>query len=170
MKKSLFSVIQPSEVRHDDLIPNLPEAINQATRLELLNILAIMEYPRTAEAIQQFLSEKNWGISGLAAELLLTEGDEKAVDIVTRLLSNPSPKIQLQAALLLALWNQDPRSYEILQERYATADFNTKMQILEAMGRLGEKSTLPFLLQRLYEPSQTLRVVAAVAILLYIYH
>lgn len=167
---ALFQVILPSTVRHDDLIPNLPEAVNQSTRLELLNILAIMEYPKTAEALQQFLSERNWGISGLAAELLLTEGDENATTIVTKLLDHPTPKVQLQAALLLAFWNQDPLSVKVLIERYTTADFSTKMQILEAMGRLGDKSTLPFLNDRLYEPSQTLRVVAAVAILLHIFH
>lgn len=166
---ALFQVILPSTVRHDDLIPNLPEAVNQSTRLELLNMLAIMEYPKTADALQQFLSERNWGISGLAAELLLTEGDENAVRIVTALLEHPTPKVQLQAALLLALWNQDPKSIKVLQERYTTADFNTKMQILEALGRLGDKSTLPFLNERLYEPSQTLRVVAACAILLHIF-
>lgn len=169
-EESLFKVIQPSTVRHDDLIPNLPEAVNQSTRLEILNILAMMEYPKTAEALQQFLSERNWGISGLAAELLLAEGDENATAIVTKLLEHPSPKIQLQAALLLAFWNQDPLSVKVLQERYITSDFNTKMQILEALGRLGEKKTLPFLNDKLYEPSQTLRVVAAVAILLHIYN
>lgn len=168
--ETLFSVVQPSTVRHDELIPNLPEAVNQSTRLELLNILAIMEYPKTSEAIQQFLAERNWGISGLAAELLLAEGDESAIDSVAPLLEHPSPKIQLQAALLLAFWNQDPTSIKVLQERYHPADFNTKMQILEALGRLGEERTLPFLNERLYEPSQTLRVVAAVAILLYLYN
>jgi HEAT repeat protein len=101
--------------------------------------------------------------------LLLTEGDENAVRIVTALLEHPTPKVQLQAALLLALWNQDPKSIKVLQERYTTSDFNTKMQILEALGRLGDKSTLPFLNERLYEPSQTLRVVAACAILLHIF-
>lgn len=169
-EETLFKVVQPSTVRHDELIPNLPEAINQSTRLDFLNILAMMEYPKTADALKQFLSERNWGISGLAAELLLTEGDESAIEIVTALLNNPSAKIQLQAALLLAFWNQDPLSVKVLQERYPSSDFNTKMQILEALGRLGEKKTLPFLNDRLYEPSQTLRVVAAVALLLHIYH
>ncbi len=167
---SLFKVFLPSTVRHDDLIPNLPEAVNQMTRLEILNLLAIMEYPKTTEALQHFLMERNWGISGLAAELLLNEGDEAASELVTALLQDPNPKVQLQAALLLAFWNQDPLSLKVLQERYNGADFSTKLQILEALGRLGDKETLPFLNERLYEPSQSLRVVAAVALLLHIYH
>lgn len=169
-ESSLFQVFLPSTVRHDELIPNMPEAVNQMTRLEILNLLAIMEYPKSIQALQQFLSERNWGISGLAAELLLTEGDEASSEQVIALLQDPSSKVQLQAALLLAFWNQDPLTLKILQERYAGADFNTKLQILEALGRLGDKETLPFLTARLYEPSQTIRVVAAVALLLHIYH
>lgn len=165
-----FRILAPSKVKHDDAIPNKPEAVNQLTRLEVLEVLSIVQYPQAQQAIKIFLQESNWGISGLASVLLLTEGDENAVDLVQALLKDSDPKVSVQAALILALWGKGEDSVQLLQEAYATADRELKGQILEGVGRVGSAASLQFLVERLQEPYQTLRIIAAAALLECLYH
>jgi HEAT repeat protein len=160
-----FKVLLKSKVKHDDSLPNLPESINQITRLEILNILFIMKYPQAQGALKVFLQQKTNGITGLASALLLTEGDEEAIKIVESLLSDPDKKIKIQAALVLAIWGKGEEAITILEQAYEDADRNTKERILEGLGRIGAPSTIPFLVEKLQEPYQTLRIIAAAALL-----
>src|SRR5262249_35795916 len=68
-ENQLFPHIAPSNVKHTELIPNNPEVVNQLTRLEVLNLLSIMNTPNAEQAIHHYLEEKSSGISGLAAAL-----------------------------------------------------------------------------------------------------
>ncbi len=165
-----FRILAPSKVKHDDAIPNYPEAVNQLTRLEILEILSILHYSHAQEAIRRFLKESNWGISGLASALLLTEGDESAIDLVKALLKENDQKVKIQAALILALWGKGEDVICVLQEAYPTADRDLKGQILEGIGRVGSQVSLSFLTERLQEPHQTLRIIAAAALLECLYH
>lgn len=165
-----FRVLAPSKEKHDEAIPNYPEAVNQLTRLEVLQILSIVQYPRAQQAVKNFLAESHWGISGIASALLLTEGDEDAVDLVHTLLQDNNPKVKVQAALILALWGKGDDVIQFLQEAYLTADRELKGQILEGIGRVGSENSLKFLAERLQEPSQTLRIIAAAALLECLYH
>lgn len=165
-----FRVLTPNKEMHDDSIPNYPEAVNQLTRLEILQMMALVKYPLAQQAVKNFLKESNWGISGLASALLLTEGDDEAVDLVHSLLKDNDPKIKVQAALILALWGKGEDVVQLLQESYATADRELKGQILEGIGRVGSKSSLGFLAERLQEPYQTLRIISAAALLECLYH
>ncbi len=165
-----FRMLAPSKLKHDDAIPNYPEAVNQLTRLEVLEVLAVAHYPQAQQAIKKFLQESNWGITGLAAALLLTEGDEEAVDLVKGLLTDPDHKVKVQAALILALWGRGEDTVVLLQEAYSGADRELKGQILEGIGRVGSPSSLPFLAERLQEPFQSLRIIAAAALLECLYH
>lgn len=165
-----FQTLKPSTVKYEDAFDGSPEEINQITRLEILNRLAFMKYPKTQEAIRQFLKEKRWGVSGLAATILLTEGDEAAVDIVEELLNDPDPQMKVQAALILAAWGQDKGALATLQEGYPNADRELKEKILEGLCHLGEPSSIPFLLDKLQEPYQSLRIIAASALLRCLYH
>lgn len=168
--EGLFRILGPSKVKHDDTIPNQPEAVNQLTRLEVLEILSILQYQQAQQAIKLFLQESNWGISGLASVLLLTEGDENAIDLVKAMLNDSDPKVSTQAALILALWGKGEESVQLLQDAYASADRELKAQLLEGIGRVGSRSSLKFLAERLDEPYQTLRIVAAAALLECLYH
>lgn len=165
-----FSAVGPCDVSHRPDIPNYPEAVNQTTRLEILNELAMLHHPGAEKAIQSFLNERPWGVSGAASALLLTEGGDEALDLIRNLLKDPSDKIRLQAALILGLWGSDPEALTTLQTLYPTVNRQQKEQILEALGRIGELSSLPFLVDRLEEQYQILRMVGAVAILLSLYH
>jgi HEAT repeat protein len=160
-----FKVLQKSKIKHDDSIPNLPESVNQITRLDVLNILSIMKYPDTQNALKTFLQHSSNDVSGMASALLLKEGDEEAIKIVEDLLHEQNKKIKIQAALVLAMWGGGEEVVNTLEKAYADSDRGTKERILEGLGRVGESSSIKFLVAKLNEPSQTLRIIAASALL-----
>ena len=161
----LFKVLAPSQVRYVDHIPNYPEAIDQMTRLSLFSILAVLEDPRSLDALKTFLQKRTWGISGVAAATLLQEGDDSALDVVKQLLEDSDPNVQLQACLVLAMMGRDESVLSALQGAYAGSDHERKLQILEALGRLGSVSSFSFLIGVFREPFPILRVAAAAALI-----
>ncbi len=161
----LFRYIAPSVERHREGIPNYPEAINQLVRLEVLNVLAMMNSPDALLAVRRFLQERNWGISGVAAAVLLSEGNDEAVDLVAGLLEDPEPKVRMQAALVLGMLGRDARALEVLHDSYDPGDRAMKERVLEAVGRIGQMESVPFLVEKLTEPHQTLRLFAAASLL-----
>ncbi|MFV0340139.1 MAG: HEAT repeat domain-containing protein [Parachlamydiaceae bacterium] len=151
-------------------LPNMKEAVNQIARLEMINLLAIEQDPSALSAMEGFLTERSWGIAGAAASLLLTEGQSEAVDLVKGLLAHANGKIRLQAALVLAMWGNESAALKTLEELYPSASREQKEQILEALGKIGDSQSLPFLIERLNEPHQVLRMIASAAILQTLYH
>lgn len=160
-EEGIFRTLQKSTVRHNPIIPNFPELLNQKVRLELLNLLAIMEYPSAEEAIRTFLAKRQWGLTGLAAETLLGEGDETAIEHVRALLNDEDPEIRAEAALVLATWGRDPSALPHLLEVYPKGDRQLQIKILESLGRIGNRDVIPFLIERLKDPSLMLRMIAA---------
>ena len=156
-----FCVLAPSKLKHQQLIPQYPEAINLTVRLKILDVLAVMRYGRAQQAIKSFLKERSENISSVAAALLLTEGDEEAIEIVKELLKDPNPKIRIQAALILSMWSHEDSSLEILEKAYANASREQKERILEGLGHIGSIKSIPFLIEKLKEPYQILRLIAA---------
>lgn len=168
--QGLFQVLQKSDLKHNALIPNFPEVASQAVHLELLNLLAIVEDPMALTTIKDYLLKKQWQITGIAAEMLLGEGDESVIELIRQLLDNPSQEVRLEAALTLAMWGKDASAAKTLMELYPTSDRMKKIKILEAIGRIGDKAALPFLAKELHNSSQMLRIVAAACILMTINH
>lgn len=160
-REGIFPALQRSDLSHRPGITNYPEVVNQTVRLEMLNLLAILDYPGAHDAIHKFLKERRYGVTGLAAETLLGEGDESAILHVREILDDDDKEIRLDAALVLATWGRDPSAIPILLEVYPKADRMLKIKILESLGRIGDRSTLPFLIERLKEPSQNIRIIAA---------
>ena len=169
-EQGIFRFVAPSKEQHRDGIPNYPEAVNQLVRLELLNALAVLESPRALPAIRCFLKERNWGISGLAAAVLLAEGTEDAPELVASLLDDPEPKVRTQAALVLGQLAREERAIHVLESAYLDGDRRTKEKVLETLGNIGSMKSAPFLIDRLSEPHQTLRILAAGALLQCLYH
>ncbi|HEY4832509.1 MAG TPA: HEAT repeat domain-containing protein, partial [Waddliaceae bacterium] len=169
-EKGIFRVLARSNVKHSELIPNNPEVVNQLTRLDILNLLSIMDTPHVQEAILSFLQEKSWGVSGIASALLLTEGDELALRHVEELLNHSNHKIRTQASLILALWGKGEAAVQVLQEAYSQADHELRQQILESLGSVGSQYSVPFLTDRLNDFHQTTRIIAASALLQCLYH
>jgi HEAT repeat protein len=166
-----FKILTTSTLKFDEgAVPNYPDVINQNTRLEILNILAIMKYPKALDAAKSFLRGRSWGISGQASALLLTEGDESALEIVEHLMNDCDQQIKVQAAFVLSLWGKGESAISILENSYKEADRELKERILEAIGNIGSRSSIPFLVDKMREPSQMLRIIAASALLNCLYH
>ena len=161
----LFQVLAPSQVRHVDQIPNYPEAIDQMTRLNLVSMMALVEDSRAQEALKSFLQKKNWGITGVAAAMLLQEGDAGSLDVVRNLLQDPDPQVRIQACLVLSMLGHEESVVLDLQKAYGPSDRERKLHILEALGRIGSAESISFLVGVLDEPFQILRVAAAAGII-----
>lgn len=166
----LFKSLAPSQVRHIDQVPRYPHVVDQHVKLDLLSVLSIVGHPKALDVVKEFLQDHSWGITGSAASTLLEEGDEHSLAVVRKLLEDPDEKIRIQAALILAMIGSDVAAVKTLQEAYPTVDRDMKMYIIEALGHIGDPSSIPFLLAILEEPFQVLRVVAASALIQCIYH
>lgn len=164
-RNPLFAVLSPSQVRHNDQIPNYPEAIDQMTRLEVVSSLAVLEDPRALGALKAFLQRKSWGVTGVAAATLLREGDERSLEIVRELLKDQDPNVRLQACLVLAMMGRDETVIKELESAYSGASHERKLHILEALGRIGHMDSLHFLTSTLREPFPVLRICAAAALI-----
>jgi len=165
-----FPHVTSSDVTHIDQIPNYPQLIDQKTRLDLLNLLCMMRYPKAQEAVKEYLQYRTWGITGAAMLVLLEGGDQEAVECVRKLLQDEAPDVRVQAAFILAMLGKDPQAIEVLQEGYFHVNRDIKLHILEAMGQVGDLETVPFLMDIFNEPFQLTRVVAASALIQCLYH
>jgi HEAT repeat protein len=160
-KEGIFRFVAPHHIKKQDS----SDVDNQTTRLEILNILAMIAPHKAQAAIHRFLLERTWGVTGVAAALLLMEGDSASIDIVQQLLEDENLKVRIQAALILSLWGREESAIAVLQDNYWTADTDLKVKILEGIGRIGAMSSVPFLIKALNEPSQFLRIIAAMALI-----
>lgn len=163
----LFQFITHNRMRKDRDSEGVvtSEMENQMLRIELLNLLTILNDTDALSTIRDYLLERSWGISATAAAALLIEGDEPAIGLVQDLLNDEQPKVRLQAALVLSLWGREETAIQALEEGYGTANHELKSRILEGLGRIGALRSIPFLIQTLNEPSQTLRVIAAMSLI-----
>jgi HEAT repeat protein len=166
----LFKSLAPSRVKHIESIPHYPAVVDQLVRLDLLSALSIVRYPKAQEAVKEFLQTRTWGVTGAAAATLLQEGDEEGLAAVRELLDDSDEKVRVQAAMILAMVGSDPSSVKVLQDAYPKVDREMKVHILEALAHIGDRSSIPFLLDILKEPFQVLRVVAASALIQCLYH
>ena len=166
----LFRSLAPSRVKHIEHIPHYPAVVDQLVRLDLLSVLSILRYPKAQAAVKEFLQMRTWGVTGAAAATLLQEGDEGGLVAVRELLGDPDEKIQIQAAMILAMVGSDPSAVKVLQGAYPLANREMKVHILEALAHIGDPSSIPFLVDILKEPFQVLRVVAASALIQCLYH
>ncbi len=170
MWDSHMKILAKSQLSHIDQIPNYPKVIDQMVRLDLLNILCIMQHPKAQEAVKGYVKNESWGITGAAVAVLLEEGDEGAMTVISGLLKDEDPHIRVQAAFILAMMGSDPEAVKVLQEAYPKMSREIKIQILEAIGHVGSLESVPFLIDILSEPFQLLRVIAASAMIQCLYH
>ncbi len=141
------------------------ETIDQRTRFELLNDLALLDPNRALKAARVFLKQKKGAFTAEVSALFLTEGDEAAQEVIEGLLTDEDPDVRLESALILAFWGKEAKILPLLEKAYEGANGPTKKRILQATGQLGMMDAVPFLVKSLFEPHQTLRLVAASAIL-----
>lgn len=166
----LFKCLAPSRVRHRDGVAQYPKVVDQLVRLELLSLLCITEHPKAEEAVRGFLKSQSWGVTGTAASILLGEGDDISIEISHHLLQDGDEKVRLQAAFILAMMGHGEEALPVLIEAYPKLERGLKLQILEVIAAVGEEDAIPFLLEQLKEPFQTLRVAAASTLIRCLYH
>lgn len=165
-----FIAVAPSEVRHNPNVARYPEMVDQSVRLGLYNRLAIMRHPKALEAIQAFLCRQHIGIPYMAARMLVSEGGEKAFSQVKKAMQDPSPKVRLQAAIVMALLAPTDEVLQVIEGVYPRVDHHLKMQIIDALGHFGKRKSLPFLVGRLNEPYSVLRIAASSSIIRLLNH
>jgi len=166
----MFQVLEPSRVNHIPNIPNYPLVVDQLSRLYLLNVLCLYDCKDIEILLRDFLSgQVGWALYGASA-LLLAEGQENAIEFVRKLLDVKDEFIRLQAALILAFYGKDPSVARILEKSYYAVDWEKRTYILEAIGAIGNRESIPFLLQIMREPFGLSRVIAASSLIQCLYH
>lgn len=166
----LFEVLTPSRICHIPQVPQYPTMVDHLTRLEILGMLIALKHPQAEGAVKSFLTQAVFGVTYAASNTLLEEGGEEAFDILRDLLKEEDQNIRIQAALVLALSGGETEAIEVLQNAYSHVDREMKINILGALGHIGDKTSIPFLLTLLEEPYQTLKVLAASALIQCVYH
>ncbi|MGL4348161.1 MAG: HEAT repeat domain-containing protein [Chlamydiales bacterium] len=165
-----FPMISPSNIAPTPLCYNLRSVMDGMTRLSLLNNLLITEPKVAVETARNYLHNHFWGLSANAAAMLMETGNTYCVDLVKNLLNDSNKKIRLQAALVLAFMHQDERAAKILEELYYTVRQEDRFYILEALGQLSTKQSIPFLMKLLAEPFTGIRIAAASILIQNLYH
>ncbi len=166
----IFQVLAPSKICHVPQVPQYPTMVDHLTRLEILGMLTALKHPKAEDAVKSFLTEHALGVTYAASNTLLEEGGEEAIEILRTLLHEEDENVRVQAALVLALSGGESEAVKVLQEAYFSVDREMKVNILGALGYIGDKSSIPFLIQQMEQPYQILKVVAASALIQCVYH
>ena len=166
----LFQVLAPSKICHVPQVPQYPTMVDHLTRLEILGMLTALKHPKAEDVVKSFLTEHALGVTYAASNTLLEEGGEEAIEILRTLLHEEDENVRVQAALVLAVSGGESEAVKVLQEAYFSVDHEMKVNILGALGYIGDRSSIPFLVQQLEQPYQILKVVAASALIQCVYH
>ena len=166
----MFTTLCPSRISHLVHVPQYPDLIDQSTRLDLLSILYLFGCEEATTLGKSLLKQQPWGIVTGASALLLQEGDEKAIDLITSLLKDTDKSIQLQAALALAFYGADPSMAKVLEKTYSQVNWEKRVQILRALGHIGNRESIPFFLEVMKEPFWLLKILSATGIIQCLYH
>ncbi len=169
-RNPLFRSLAPSTLWHTEELANYPYLMDQLIRLDLLSVLSQLRNPKALSAVKQFLQHQRSQVVGAAAYVLLEEGDDEALELVRQLLDERNEKVRFQAAITLALFGRDPKAIHVLQDLYPQLDHAEKLHVLEALAHIGDRSSIPFFIDQLGEPHQTLRVAAASALMQALYN
>ncbi|MCH9634028.1 MAG: hypothetical protein S4CHLAM7_07650 [Chlamydiae bacterium] len=136
----------------------------QMAQLEILNILAILEDPRAKEAMAVFLDNHHSDITTLSLRSVLKLEDKQAFELMRDFLTHQDKHKRVEAAIVLAMFKRDKEALTVLQETFVDVNRDLKQIILMAIGEIASKDSIPFLMDIVYEPSQSLRVNAAAAL------
>ncbi len=154
-----------SQVRHVLHLPNYPKHTDQKVQLDLLLLLASLEDQKALSRLRSFLMQKSHGLTSFAAWALLQEGGLQESSLIYKLLEDKDASIRVEAALILAIYHKDKSVLPILEKAYFEANHELKLEILGALGFIGAKTSLPFLLKALDESLPILRIATAAALI-----
>lgn len=160
-----------THITESRLVPNremsqTPKGVDLIVQMELIGAMALAGSNEALPFMRKLLKEQTWGSVWGSSMFLLTEGPKEAPEIIEELIDDPDPKVALQAALALSSFKKDKSALEALEKQYQAATRKQKELILEALGQIGSKESIPFLAETLNEPHQHLRLIAASSLLL----
>ena len=166
-----FTLIMPSQLRRGEMIPERDRDIHDLlVRMELLKQLICKNSEQALDAMKSFLKEKRFGKATLASFVLLQEGDEETAESVEKLLLDDDEELRFQAAILLGTLFSDQKALGVLKDHYEKTDLETRLKILEALGRIGDKESLSFLKKQQENSSLLVQMLASWAIISILNH
>lgn len=164
-----FSYISPSKVRHHPFIMAYPKVMDGMARIRLLEAMSTYDNTRVKNHLKNLLSQKEAVLTFYTIGLLLQEDLESLTEL-KELTKDPNPSIALAATLSIAFVGKDPNIAPKLAVIFEHVGFEEKLHILEAIGALGNKEMVPFLVKMLQKPFSSLQIVAASALIQCLYH
>lgn len=165
-----FQGIDDSSVRHIPYIQNYPNLVDSMTRLQILSKLSILEVDGVEDTMRSFLKNSMWKVSSSAAIMMLEESNLEDIELLRHLLKDVDPMVRLQAALVLAFYGNDKTISSVLEEAYEVVDWEKRIMILEALGVIGDRKSIPFILEKMKKESFILQKMAAASLLQCLYH
>lgn len=165
-----FIGVDESVVRHIPYIPNYPNLVDSMTRLQLLAKLSILGVDGVQESMRAFLKNRMWGVSSSAAIMMLEDSKLEDIELLKDLLKDKDPIVRLQAALVLAFYGNDKTVSSVLEKAYAHVEWEKRIMILEAIGVIGHRGSIPFIIEKMKKESFILQKMAAASLLQCLYH
>lgn len=165
-----FLGIDESAVRHIPYISNYPGLVDSMSRLHLLSKLAIIDSRLVRKSMKKFLKDRMWGVSSTAAIVMLEDCRLDDIALLEDLLDDEDPQVRLQAALVLAFYGNSKKAAGNLEETYKSVAWEKKIMILEALGSIGSRDSIPFLLERMKKETFIMQKIAAASLLQCLYH
>ncbi|MCH9632398.1 MAG: hypothetical protein S4CHLAM6_07320 [Chlamydiae bacterium] len=127
----------------------------------LLNLLAIVEDPRANVAISNFLETHHSNAALASMPQFIRAGSAPLLELICSFFNHPDLTKRIQAAALVAMLKKEEKALEVLYEAYPLVDRALKEMIITIVGQIGSKDSIPFLMDAIYEPSQSMRILAS---------
>ncbi|NBO23653.1 MAG: hypothetical protein EBU93_00205 [Chlamydiae bacterium] len=164
-----FQYISSSKARHHPFIFAFPKVLDGMARLKIIEKIAIYDRKKIKDSIKKLLSEKEAVLVFYTLSLILQE-DLENFEEMKELIKDSNPSIAMAATLALAFIGKEEDIGQNLIKLFDEVTFEEKLHILEAIGALGNKEMIPFLVSILQKPFSSLQIVAASALIQCLYH
>lgn len=165
LEVSLFTPSQLAGIEKDSVMMRSTSFLeHQRAQLELLNLLALVESKEAKKLMSIYLDQHQSDVLSLNLSHLLHYEETHAFDLMKDFLNHPDKHKQAEAAIVLALFKKDDSALKILESLYPQSNRELKQSILMAFGEVASKESIPFLMQQMYDTSQTIRIQAAAAL------
>jgi HEAT repeat protein len=132
-------------------VPLLEDMIDDQRWFVVRNMVGILAEIRSADAAEHFARTIHHADARVRRETILAlskYGDEQAVPLLVRALSDREPSLRAAAALGLGLTKSHSAVAPLLDRLAAEADAETVAEMLRALGRIGNPRAIPALSER----------------------
>lgn len=146
----------------EKMVGGMPSALqSEIVHFCMLNLLAILEDSRAQGLISSFLDTHHSNVALASIAQFIKAESSHILDLICSFFDHPDMNKRVQAAALVALLKKEEKALDVLYNAYPKSDRQIKEMIILIVGQIGSKDSIPFLMDAIYEPSQTLRVVAS---------